>query len=96
MSRDSDIIQRVIYHSDNFYHTKLINNYSFHSKNNSFIFSKYQTKLNLKSVFFQNPCRSIKMFYENKLIFHLQHLRTKSNIDTEIYLEKRQFNMLFF
>ena len=60
-----------------------------------FIYLKYEIKLNLKTLFLQNPCRSIKLFYKNELIFHCQHYRTKSTLDSEIHLEKKQFNMLF-
>ena len=95
MSRDSNIIQRERPHQDSMNHLKFSKKpFPIHEKG-PFIYSKYEIKLNLKSIFLYNPCRSIKLFYKNELIFYSRHHQTKSTIDTEIYLEKKQFDMLF-
>ena len=88
MSRDSNIIQRERLHQDSIHDITFLKNPFPLKKNGPFIFSKYKIKLNLNTLFLQNPCRSIKMFYNNVLVFHSQHYKTKSTIDTEIYLEK--------
>ena len=95
MSRDSNIIQRERPHQDSIHHITFLKNHFPPKKKGPFIYSKYEIKLNLKTLFLQNPCRSIKLYYKNELIFHCQHYQTKSTLDTEIYLEKKQFNMLF-
>lgn len=95
MSRDSNIIQRERPHQDSMTHLKFSKKPFPRYEKGPFIYSKYEIKLNLKTLFLQNPCRSIKLYYKNELIFHCQHYQTKSTLDTEIYLEKKQFNMLF-
>lgn len=96
MSRDSNIIQRIRPHQDSMTHLKISKKPLPKEYQGSFIYSKYEIKLNLHSVFYQNPCRSIKIFYKKELLFHLYHSKTKSTLDSEIHLEKKQFNMLFF
>ena len=95
MSRDSDIIQRERPHKDSLKNVQIIHQTPSEMINKPFIYSKYNINLNLNNVFLYNPCRSIKMFYNNDLIFHSQHLHTDSNIDTVICLEKKQFDFLF-
>lgn len=96
MSRDSNIIQRGRFHQDSIHHIRILKDPFPITISGPFIYSKYKTRLNLSNMFLQNPCRSIKIFYKKTLIFQSQHYITKSTLDTEIHLKKKQFDMLFY
>lgn len=95
-SRDSNIIQKhKNLHLDNI-HTTLYTSRSIPKYyTGPFIYSKYKMRLNQLSIFTKNPCRSIKMYYKDELIFHLKHFKTHSNQDSNIYLEEKQFKIIF-
>ena len=95
-SRDSNIIQKYKnLHLDNI-HTVLYTSSSI-PKNyvGPFIYSKYKMRISQISIFTKNPCRSIKMYYKNKIVFFSKHFKTHSKIDSVIYLEEKQFKLIF-
>lgn len=95
-SRDSNIIQKnKNIHMDGIHNILYTSSYIPTNYIGPFIYSKYKMKLSQLCIFTRNPCRSIKMYYKDELIFYLKHFKTYSKQDSEIYLEEKQFKIIF-
>ena len=95
-SRDSNIIQKHRnLHFDNIHTVLYVSNSIPKNYLGPFIFSKYKMRFSTLSIFTKNPCRSIKMCYNNEIIFFLKHFKTHSKLDSIIDLEEKQFKIIF-
>lgn len=95
-SRDSNIIQKHRnLHFDNIHTVLHVSNSIPKNYLGPFIFSKYKMRFSTISIFTKNPCRSIKMYYNNEIIFFLKHFKTHSKLDSIIHLEEKQFKIIF-
>ena len=60
-----------------------------------FIYVKKMTMLNVKNIFLYNPCKIIKLYFENILYLFIHHKVSRTNESCEIHLTPEQKENLF-